>query len=168
MASSDNVLQLIKIVQPLTLYATIDQKLSASIPKEKYIVYDFDDSSSEFLDHICKLDGYDGGGINLYIYWSSDVNTASDVVWNAAIRRISDGTLSPMTGYSYDYNTVIATVPAISGSVDYAVIPFSDGNDMDDWANGELALVRLYREGAVGGDTMGGDACLWGIGINEQ
>ncbi len=167
MASSDNILQILRIAQPLTLYATIDQKLGATVPKEKYIVYDFSDGTVEYLDFICRLDGYDGGGLDVNIYWSSDVDDSNAVVWSAGCRKLDDGNCNPLTGYAYQYNSVTANVATVSGAIDYATISFTDGADMDNWANGELGVIRVRRDGTDGSDTMGGDAQLWGIAGNE-
>ena len=55
------------------------------------------------------------------------------------------------------------TAASASGELSYPTITFTDGADMDSWADGELAIVRVYRDHDHGDDGMTGDAELWDL-----
>lgn len=61
----------------------------------------------------------------------------------------------------------IGTEPRAAGEVSYTTVTFTDGADMDSWANGELAIVRIRRDPANAGDTITEDAQLIGWCIRE-
>ena len=65
--------------------------------------------------------------------------------------------------HTYDYNVLDATAPGTSGFVLYSTLAFTNGADMDSWANGELAIVRVRREANHANDTAAGNSELWGL-----
>jgi hypothetical protein len=147
--------------------ATLDARAGGSTPAENVIVHDFDASSAEYLDLLCKLVGYDGGGLTFTIAWSASSASANDVVWEIGIRRIADDAEDIDASHTYDYNSATDTAPSASGELSYPTITFTDGADMDSWADGELAVVRVRRNAGDGNDSMSGDAELWGVGGTE-
>jgi hypothetical protein len=62
--------------------------------------------------------------------------------------------------HSYTYNAVTDTAPGTSGYFTNPTIAFTDGADMDSWAEGELAIVRVWRDYNHADDDMTGDAQL--------
>ena len=72
------------------------------------------------------------------------------------------------TSHTYDYSNSSAVAAAsASGEVVYDTVTFTDGADMDSWAVGELAIVRVRRFASDAGDTMAGDTQLVSIEIRE-
>lgn len=168
MASGNQVVEVIQATPPATLYATLDVRAGGSTPVESFMVYDFDSATVEYMDFLCRLgEDYDGGGLTFTIYWSATSATTGDVVWGIGIRRIADDAEDVDGSHTYDYNSVTATTASATGEVDYAAITFTDGADMDSWAAGELAMVRIKRTASDGGDTMTGDAELHALAAKE-
>lgn len=163
MASGDPVVQILAVVPPGASAATMDVRPGGSTPAEGVRVYDFDAASSEYLDFLCKLEGYDGGGLTFTVVYSMSSAVANQVRWEIGIRRIQDDAEDIDSAHSYDTNGVSDTVPSAAGEVSYPQISFTDGADMDNWAEGELAIVRIYRDHDHADDTASGDAELWSL-----
>lgn len=161
MASGDAVVQIMKVMPPGADWATPDSRTGGSTPAEAVQVWDFDAGADEYLDYLCRLHGYGGGGLTFRIKWSASSATANETRWEIAIRRVADDAEDIDTAHTYAYNAVDATAPSLSGEVDYADVTFTDGADMDDWADGEIAIVRLRRAATHANDDMAGDAELW-------
>jgi hypothetical protein len=163
MASGDAVVQLLRFMPPGSDQATLDTRPGGSTPTEQVIVHDFDASASEYLDFLCKLEGYSGGGLTFTVFYSMSSATSNQVRWEMAIRRIADDAEDIDSSHSYAFNGVSDTVPSASGEISMPTIAFTDGSDMDSWSEGELAIVRIYRDHDHADDTATGDAELWGI-----
>jgi hypothetical protein len=113
------------------------------------------------------LDGYDGGGLTITLVWSAASATTNVTRWGIGIRRVADDAEDIDGSHTYDYNDVDDTTASASGEVSYPTITFTDGADMDSWADGEIAIVRVRRNASHANDNMTGDAELWGIAIRE-
>lgn len=163
MASGDPVVQVLRVMPPATSAATMDVRAGGSTPAENIIVWDFDDASSEYMDFLCQLKGYGGGGLTFTIYWSATTATAEQVRWELGIRCIADDAEDIDAAHTYQTNGVTATTADTSGELDYATITFTDGADMDSWADGELAVLRLYRDHDHADDDLVGDGELWAL-----
>jgi hypothetical protein len=163
MASGDPVVQVLRVMPPGTSAATMDARAGGSAPAESVIVWDFDANSDEYMDFLCRLLGYDGGGLTFTLPWSASSANSGQTRWEVAIRRMNDDAENVDTSHSYDFNGVSDAAPSDSGELSYPTISFSDGADMDSWAEGELAIVRVHRDYDHGDDGMSGDAELWGI-----
>ena len=163
MASGDAVVQIISVTPPGTAYATFDVRPGGSTPAENIPVWDFDASSSEYLDYLCKLEGYSGGGLTFTIPWSATSATSGTARWEIGIRAVPDDAEDIDVSHSYQFNGVSDVAPSASGELSYPTITFTDGADMDSWAEGEMAVVRIYRDHDHADDGMTGDAELWGI-----
>lgn len=150
-----------------TLSATLDIRAGGSAPAENVLVWAFDAATAEYLDLKVTLDGYDGGGLTVTLAWMAETATSGNVVWELAIRAIPDNTEDIDVAHTYDYNAVTAAAPTAAGETAYDAITFTNGADMDNWADGQVAVVRIRRNAASGSDTMTGDAQLWGIVIRE-
>lgn len=164
MASGKPVVQIVRMMPPATLFATRENITGTSTPAEIVPVHAFDQTTVEYMDFLCELYGYDGGGLTFTIKWSAAVATA-EVVWSLAVRRIGDDIEDvDTTAHTYVYNdTGALTVPTAIGEVGYDNLTFTDGADMDSWANTELAIVRLRRFASTAGDDAAGDAYLWSL-----
>ena len=163
MASGDPVLQVLKVLPPSTLAATIDTRSGGSTPAEDVLVHDFDASTIEYMDYLCVLRGYQGGGLTLTLPWSATTATSGNAVLGAAVRRFADDAEDVDVSHTYNFNDVTDAAPSASGEVVYPTIAFTDGAEMDSWADGELAIVRVRRNASSGSDTMSGDLELWGL-----
>lgn len=163
MASGDPVVQILAVIPPGASAATLDARAGGSTPAEAVIVYDFDASSDEYMDFLCQLRGYDGGGLTFTLPWSASSATSGQTRWEIGIRRMNDDAEDLDAAHSYDFNGVSDTAADASGELSYPTITFTDGSDMDSWADGELAIVRVHRDYDHGDDNMTGDAELWAI-----
>lgn len=169
MASGDIVGAIIRDMPPGSSYATPDMRTGGSSPAEGLPVYDFDDTTAEYMDYFCYLTpNYDGGGLTVVLPWSATSATSGAVVWRAAIRRLNDDAEDIDTSQTYDFNQASAdTTASASGEPSYPTIAFTDGADMDSLAAGEAFILRVGRLPSDAGDTMTGDAELWTPIIKE-
>lgn len=161
MASGDAVVQVLKVMPPGATAATMDVRAGGSTPAESVLVWDFDDSIIEYMDFLCKLEGYGGGGLTFTTPWSATSATNGVCRWGIAIRAFPDDAEDIDVNHDYEFNDVDDTAASASGELSYPAIAFTDGADMDSWAEGELAIVRVRRNASHANDTMTGDAELW-------
>lgn len=155
-----------KAMPPATLAAQIGLITGTSTPVEKIMVWDFADDSVgvEYMDFLCRLEGYNGGGITLTFLWSSNAATTGNCIWSAAVRRIQDDEEDlNTTAFTYDYNNVTDTTASAAGETSQPTLAFTDGSDMDSWADGEWAIIRVRRFASDAADTLSGDARLISI-----
>lgn len=153
-----------KAMPPATLGAQIGVVSGASTPVEQVLVWDFDASTVEYMDFLARLEGYNGGGLTFTFIWLSDAATTGDCIWSIGIRRINDdGEDLNTTAHTYDYNNVTDTTASAAGEVSMPTLAFTDGSDMDSWADGEWAIVRVRRFASDAADTLAGDARLLSI-----
>lgn len=160
--ASGNIVGIIgEIVQPSTVYATFDTRADGSSPVGNLPVYDFDDTTEEYLDLYCRLEGYAGGGLTISWDWSATSATTGDVRWGAAIRRIADDAEDMDAAHTFDYNEATDTTASATGERSRVSITFTDGADMDSLADGESFVLRIRREPGDAADGMAGDAEAW-------
>lgn len=157
-------------IQPGTAYATFDTRLGGSTITEALTVVDFDDTTVEYMDWWVSLPAtYAGGGLTLTITWAATSATTGAVVWSAAVRAFPLDAEDIDASHTYDYNDATATTTAsASGEFVQSVITFTNGTDMDSWAAGEMAVLRIRRLPTDGGDTMTGDAELVCVAVKES
>jgi len=164
MASGDSVVQILKSMPPGASAATIDVRAGGSTPAESVLVWDFDASSDEYVDFLCKLEGYGGNGLTWTVPWMASSATNGTARLGLAIRRLNAESEDVDAAHTYVYNQVDDIAPSASGQVAYPTIAFSNGADMDSWAEGELAIVRFRRSvGTSSPDDMTGDLELLDI-----
>ena len=141
----------------------MDVRAGGSTPAESAQVWDFDAAADEYMDFLCALVGYDGGGLTFTLPWSASSASSGGLRWDVGIRRLADDAEDVDASHSYDFNSDTDTAPSASGELSYPTITFTDGADMDSWADGELAVVRVHRDYDHAGDDMTGDAELWDL-----
>ena len=163
MASNEAVVQVLDVLMPGANFAPLDIRAGGSTPAEQVQVFDFDAAAIEYLDFKCRLNGYDGGGLTFTLPWSASSATSGTTRWGIAIRRMQDDAEDIDASHSYDFNDVDDTAPSASGELSYPTIAFTDGADMDSWADGEIAIVRVRRNATHANDDMTGDAELWAL-----
>jgi hypothetical protein len=161
MASGQPVVQVIKVLQPATLFAPMDVRLGGSTPVERNIMWKFDASTIWYLDFLCMLVGYGGGGITMQYKWAAATATTGVTRWGGGFRRIQDDAEDMDASHTYDYNDVDATTASAAGEFDYVDLTFTDGADMDSVANGEAFIYRVRRNASHANDNMTGNAELY-------
>lgn len=168
MASGAPVVQIIKEMLPAANFARPGLVTGGSTPAERIPVWLFSPTTIEYIDFLCQLVGYSGGGITLTFIWSSGATTGN-VVWSAAFRRLQDDAEDVDTSQTYDYNNATADATAsASREQAYTTLTFTNGADMDSVADGEFFILRVRRVATDGGDTMdSNDAELWAVGRKE-
>jgi len=162
MASNDPVVSILEIWPPSTLYAVLTRRVGGSSPAEGQNVWQFDTTAIWYLDFLCALRGYVGTtGLTFTLPWTAATATTGTVIWGIAIHRLLGGTDDVDVSHTYDFNNSSAiTVPGTAGIMTYTDITFTNGADMDSWADGELAIVRVRRDTS---DSAAGFAELWGL-----
>ena len=167
MASGEPVVQVIREQGPNATFAPMVQRTGGSTPAEQALVWAFDAATIEYKDFLCQLRGYDAGGLTFLLPWSGATATTGVCRWGVAIRRFADDAEDVDAAHTYDYNDVDDTVASASGELSYPTVTFTEGADMDSWAEGELAIVRVRRNASHANDTMTGDAQLWDLSGTE-
>lgn len=163
MASGDVVVQIIEVSPPAATFPALGVRAGGSTPAERVLLWGFDASADEFLDFKCMLSGYDGGGLTFTLPWSAASATSGVTRWGIAVRRMQDDVDDIDAAHTYDFNEADDTAASATGELSYPTIAFTNGADMDSWADGEIAIVRVFRNADHANDTMTGDAELWGI-----
>lgn len=162
MASGYNCIIVHNIMPPAANFATPGVRAGGSTPAERVPIWQFGASANSHLDLYCQLSGYDGGGLTFFLPWTAATATSGTVRWGIAIRRAQDDAEDIDASHTYDYNTADVSPASASGELKYPTISFTNGADMDSWAEGEFAIVRVRRDVSVGGN-MTGNAELWGL-----
>src|SRR5262245_43461149 len=163
MASGDSVVSVLEIFPPATLYAVLARRAGGSTPVEGVNVWGFDAATIWYLDFLCALRGYASGGITFTLPWVAATATSGVTRWGVAVRRLQAGVDDIDTAHTYVFTALDATAPATSGFPLYSDIAVTDGANLDNWANGELAIVRVRREANHANDTMVGNSQLLGL-----
>ena len=168
MASGDVVGIVKKEMPPGANFATLDVRVGGSTPAESILIHDFDDTTVEYLDYLVQLEGYAGGGLTLGLEVAMTSATTAEIIFSAAIRRIVRNAEDLDDSHTYVYNnSAEITVANVAGETVNVPVTFANGADMDSWAEGEYAIVRIRRFASDAGDDASGDAELLGIIIRE-
>lgn len=129
---------------------------------ENMPVLEFDDATDEYMDFICSLEGYGGGGVNVTFCWGSDSQTSGNVEWNVAFRRLDDeGEDYNSTDHSYSYQNTSEATATTAGQITYTPVALSNGAQMDSVADGERFIMRVYRDTSTASDMTGDALMLW-------
>lgn len=173
MAAGDSLFTLTPMSRsgPATAAAALDVIAGVSTPAESIPVLAYDAATDEHSDFVVMLPfTYSGNGLTFVIAWTSASATSGTCRWEIAIRRFADDAEDlDTTAQTYDYNGVGATAPSAAGEIVYDNITFTNGADMDSWAAGEWAVLRVKRDadGTNGTDDMTGDGDIVGILCRE-
>lgn len=154
------------VMPPGANVATIDARPGGSTPAENILVWDFDAAAIEYMDFKCQLLDYEGGGLTFTLPFMMTTATSGNVVIEVAVRRL-DTAEDVDTSHTYVYQGATVGVPGTSGFPAYPTVALTHGAQMDNWADGELAIVRVRRNATDGGDTATGDMELLGISGTE-
>lgn len=149
-------------IPPGTTGAPMNVLAGASTPAEQFPYWEFADSGSFYRDFLCRLVGYNSGGLTFtFEVLRTSASAGNAYVFQLAIRRINAASENLGSAQTYDFNTVTVTVPAgppAAGIPMSATITFTDGADMDSLANNELFMLRLLRDPAHASDNAGDTA----------
>lgn len=167
MASGELVVLVEQVMPPTASFAAFGTRIGGSTPAEQVPHWAFDAGADEYVDFYCTLLGYGGGGLTFTLTWMAASATTGGVLWAIGIRRRQDDADDLDAAHTYDYNEVRDACASAAGEESYMTITFTNGADMDSWANTEKAIVRVRRRGsdntATTGDDMAGDAQLTGL-----
>jgi len=163
MASGQPVVIILDTLVPNANSPQLTIRTGGSTPAERVTLWAFDAATIEYIDFKCMLMGYGSGGLTFSHPWSGATATTGVARTGIAIRRMADDAEDIDTSKTYDYNDTDDTVASASGEESYPTTAFTDGADMDSWANGEIAIVRFRRNASHANDTMAGDLELWGL-----
>lgn len=171
MASGDllDTLYAARANPPSTLYAPFGFALGGSTPVEALLVCLFDPSTVWYQDFEFILPpNYAGGGLTFVVEFSAetDNNSAHQVVWGIALRRI-DSAETFSSSHSYSYQTVTETIPNATDKSKTASITMTHGAQMDSLAAGERAVLRIKRIATDGSDDCTGNVRLHSIQVKE-
>lgn len=159
MSQGDTVVQINRVLQPLTLFAAIDVRVGGSTPAEGVLVYNFDDTVVEYLDFDCLLLNYAGGGLTWTIPWLAKTAIVDDVRWGIALRRFEADEEDLDAAHTYVYTDAAdSPAPSASGEYAYPTVALANGAPMDLLENGEKFIARIRRTAATA--NMAGDAQL--------
>lgn len=163
MASGNSVVHLMRDMPPATSFATPAVIAGASTPAERIPCWQFPDAASAYIDFLCHLKGYAGGGLTVRLVTAAAA-ASGNYVLQAAIRRINDDAEDlDTTAHTYDYNTVTIAAPSAVGEVSYDSVTFTDGTDMDSLADNESFILRIYRDPTHASDSLGNTVYLLGF-----
>jgi uncharacterized protein DUF5907 len=168
--SGDVVARVIRALPPATLFAQEGVLAGASTPVESVGTYDFDASTIEYMDFLCRLSPkYSGGGLTMQPCWTSLSATSGVCRWGFALRRCADDAEDIAgTSQTYSYTDVDCTAPTTTaGKPQYDSVAMADGSAIDNVAAGEMFILRVRRNASHANDTMTGDARLFDIEIRE-
>lgn len=147
MASGDVVVEIRGIMPPGANYATLDTRTGGSTPAEALPILAFDGAAIEYVDLLCRLsEKYAGGGLTFVLPYLMASATSGNVRLGVAIRALPDDAEDVDAAHTYDFNNVTDAVPSAAGEIGYPTVAFTDGADMDNWAAGQLAIVRIRRD----------------------
>lgn len=108
---------------------------------------------------------YSGGGITVYLHWSTSATTGTGG-WDIAFERIGSAQQDiDSDGFATAQTVTAATVPATSGHVSITNVAVSNGANMDSIAVGELFRLRVRRD--VANDTASVDLELLAVELKE-
>lgn len=166
MASGHPILQIQEITSPDADFAVIRSISSASTPAETVRVWEFGDSGATYLDLVCTLEGYSGGGLTIFLSFGQQTAGAGDVRWEVAFRRIQYATDDFDSGHTYVFGSgATVAVSGTAGIFQLATITVDDA-DMDGVADRDLFIIRLRRDPAHVDDDLATAAHLmtfWAI-----
>lgn len=161
MASGDPVVEVLGVLPVGANPATPDVRVGGSTPVEHFDVWDFDAATIEYLDFLCRLQGYGGGGLTWTLPVSASSATSAEARMGVAVRRLTSEDVD--ISHAYAFNDVDITANGTSGVITEGTVTHTDGADMDSWANNEMAVVRVRRNATHANDDMTGDAELWSL-----
>ena len=133
-----------------------------------HLVIEFVNGSTTSVDIFdVRLANYNGGGLTFDIEWMAGTATSGNCVWQVEIERHQRDTTDLDSDSFAAGNTVVDATASAAGESVQAQVTFTDGADMDSWADGEQGRLRVSRVGGNGSDTMTGVAQIKGWTLFE-
>lgn len=144
---------------PASNYATLDTR-------NGHPVLDFDPTTQETAIWSAIMPrNYSGGGITVYVHWTSD-STTNTVGWDVSLERNTDGGDDiDSDSFATAQTVTAATVPGTSGVPKVTNVAITNGANMDSVAAGDAFRLRVRRD--VAGDSSAGDAQLLMVEVKE-
>lgn len=136
--------------QPAANFATFDTR-------NNHPVLDFDAATDELVYFTDVLpEEYDGGSVEVQIYWAATSAGTDNVVWCAAFELIGSTQDLDVDGWGPEICVTQTTLGTI-GAVRAVTIPFSNAQ-ADAITAGNPFRLYVKRDANAAGDTMAGDA----------
>lgn len=109
---------------------------------------------------------YAGGTVTFRLFWSGQLTTTNDVVWQLQTHRLQDN--GEALDDTFDGTSTTATDDAntVSLAIRYTDITRTQAQ-MNSLAAGDFFKLRIQRLGSDAADTMTDDAWLFGVEISE-
>lgn len=167
MSSGDAVGKLQYISPTGANSAVMGIRVGGSTPAERIRTWRFADGVTNYIDFVCQLQGYDGGGLTVTLAWSALTATTGNARLGAAFRAIPPDAEDIDASHTYDFNLVTATTANVAGEWQYSTITFTNGADMDNLADGNWFVLRIERVGGDGADSLTDTLELNGVSISE-
>ncbi len=167
MATGDPVFQTQEISAPATDFAIARASNSASTPVAVVRLYEFSDSSVQYLDFFSIVEGYDGGGLDIHLAWGQVNAGSGNVRWEVGFRRLEYGVDDFDASHAYSY---VGTTVAANGTA--GVINFSSiavlNSEIDGIVDRDYFILRLRRNTGHAGDTLATQAELHALWATES
>ncbi|MDP6971527.1 MAG: hypothetical protein QF921_08460 [Pseudomonadales bacterium] len=148
---------------PSSAYATHDMR-------NRQRVLDYDDgtgTATETAYFSGFLQDYGGGGLTVVVYWSAPTATSGAVVWKGSFERGN----TDMDSDSFDTGNEQTTTTTTSGTAGIRVtstISFSNSQIDGITGTNQIFRFQLQRDTGAAGDTLTGDAEVYGVAIYES
>jgi hypothetical protein len=146
---------------PSSNFATLDTR-------NLHPCLDFDDTTNESAVFSAVMPQHYSGetGVTVYLHYGMTSAEADTVDLDVAFERIGDQQLD-VDGDSFAAvnSADDTTVPGTTGLVDVVSVAFTDGEDMDSVAKGELFRLKVTRD--ADSDDASGDLELYAVEIRE-
>lgn len=131
-------------------------------------VMEFDPDVDKSLVFSGSLLGYKGGGLDCAIVWVAKTATTGRTRWNLAIERSEGGVTNiDVDSFAGGNSLFTGTTNGTNGVINYHVIQFGDGSNMDNLADGERFRIKLIRDADHPNDDMPGFAQFMQLIITE-
>lgn len=147
---------------PSTGYATPDIR-------DGILVLAFNDTVDESIEFAGFMPRhYDGGGITVTTIWMSEDQTSGTISWDISFKSFTDDVDVASKSFATAKNEN-ATTASVSGEMDYAETPFTNGTEMDSILAGEYFRMLVTRDGngTTSTDSLVNDMQLVAIEIRE-
>ncbi len=133
---------------------------------QKVLAFDPDVDNSVIFSG--ALTGYNGNGLNCVIVWVAKTATSGRTRWNLAIERSEGGVTNiDVDSFAGGNSLFTGTTNGTNGVINYNIINFADGPNMDDLSNGERFRIKLVRDADHPSDDMLGFAQFMQLIITE-
>lgn len=168
MASGQNVLKIFEPMPPGATAAYQTAVAGGSTPPESALPFAFVDALSRYMDWKVRLINYGGAGLTFRLAHDTQTGTAgNNARIGLALRRMQNNTTSLSSSLTYVYTTNDLATPSSRTRWMYSDVAVTNGANMDNMADGDYGILRVFRDGGHANDTISGIWLLHGISAVE-